>query len=168
MPRLNGLELLKRMREGSAGVDRHLPVAMLTGHGDLSLVRTAMALDVNAFLTKPTSVGVLTDRLLRIRSQEMEIKPSEAYAAIELPKIILLSSGLPAQVRSNPVMVPISRDGCERRGIRLVLERVPPNARLAREVVGPDGAVLRPVATLLTARLLTRTRAERKSFSSTR
>lgn len=155
MPRVNGLDMLKRLRDGSAGIDRRIPVAMLTGHGDLSLVRTAMALDVNAFLSKPTSVDVVADRLQRMCTQELELKPADAYAGVDLPTTIVLSSGLPLQLRPDPVMRPILPNESAGRGIRVALERVPPNAQLAREVVGPDGAVLLPAGTLLSARLLT-------------
>lgn len=158
MPRVNGLETLKRLRDGSAGIDRHIPVAMLTGHGDLSLVRTAMALDVNAFLTKPTSLDVVADRLLRMRSQEPEFKSPDAYAAVELPKTIILSSGLPLHLAPDPLMLPITRPERAGQGIRVPLERVPRNAQLARRVVGPDGALLLPEGTVLTARLLTHLR----------
>lgn len=157
MPRVNGLEVLKRLRDGSAGVDRHMPVVMLTGHGDLSLVRTAMALDVNAFLTKPTSVDVVTDRLLRVRTQALDLKPAGVYARVELPKTIVLSGELPP-LRPGPVIRSALPQDSHGRGIRVALERVPFNAQLAREVVGPDDALLLPAGTRLTARLLTHLR----------
>lgn len=132
MPGINGLELLKMLRDGSAGVDRHLPVVMLTGHGDLSLVRTAMALDVNAFLTKPTSIDVVADRLLRIRTQDVELKEPREYAAIPLPKGIVLSDGSATADRPRPILLPM-------RAIRVRLEHVPADAVLVREVSRAGG-----------------------------
>jgi len=153
MPQVNGLEMLKSIRVGKAGVDRGLHVAMLTGHSDMKLVKTAVALDVNAFLSKPTSLDVVAHRLDRmILSPDQDLRPAEVYAAVELPTTIILSSEVEHR-HSDVRLVPIRRDE-KANGILVKLERVPPNARLARDLEGPDGFMLIPQGTALTPRLL--------------
>ena len=49
MPEMNGLELIKRMKERGIG----LPVVVITGHGDVPLAVEAMRAGVIDFLEKP-------------------------------------------------------------------------------------------------------------------
>lgn len=49
MPGMNGLELLKRVRE----IDQDIPVILLTGQGDISTAVTAMQLGAYDFIEKP-------------------------------------------------------------------------------------------------------------------
>ena len=61
MSPINGLQLLKAIREGKVkGVDSGLPLILLTGHGDMPIVKKAGELKVNGFLTKPVSLEKLT------------------------------------------------------------------------------------------------------------
>ncbi|MGQ9365672.1 response regulator [Azospirillum sp. ST 5-10] len=153
MPVVNGLQMLKRIRDGSAGVDRAIPVAMLTGHSDMRLVTTAMALDVNAFLGKPTSLDLVASRLERVLTRDRDVKPAPAYAAVPLPTTIVLSTET-ALPPGGTRLVPSGR-GERTGGVRTPLERIPANARLARHVDGPDGILLVPAGTVLSQRLLT-------------
>lgn len=85
MPELNGLQLLKAVRSGDAGVDRAMPFAMLTGYSDKHLVDMALALDVNAFLIKPVSEGSLSARVARMLTRgddEPWIKPAAYYDGV--------------------------------------------------------------------------------------
>lgn len=151
MPKMNGLEMLKKVREGSAGVDRDQTIAMLTGHADRELVSTAQALDVNAFMVKPTSLEILAGRLEHILGTPLALKDASVYAAIELPRIIRLSSDVARRASST-----IRFEMAERRTVNLCLENIPANALLAEEVYGPDGDVLLPAGIRLTPRLLER------------
>jgi len=49
MPRMNGIEVLKRLKEMRA----ELPVVMITAHGDISSAVEAMRLGAHDFVTKP-------------------------------------------------------------------------------------------------------------------
>ena len=158
MPILNGLEVLKSIRDGTAGVNRAMSVAMLTAHNNLSLARTAIALDVSAFLSKPASPEVIKDRLNRVITSHHEPKSPETYAAILLPRHRTGSS--------SPSPVPTSRVAGPPPGFVLTLpqprppemlvklEHILPNARTTRGVDGPDGVELIPVGTVLSKRLL--------------
>jgi len=87
MPRMNGLELLKEVRIGNAGIKRDTPVIMLSGFDDENLLVTAMRLDANGFITKPVSRQELLSRLDRIVMGEFTAKEVEAYETVVIPKI---------------------------------------------------------------------------------
>ncbi|GEM_PF-5524311 len=63
MPRMNGLTLLRNIRDGATALDKNLGFAMLTGVSDANLVRSAIQLSVDAFLMKPVSKDQLGERL---------------------------------------------------------------------------------------------------------
>ena len=83
MPKMNGLELLKAIRIGTAGIRRELPVVMLTGHSDTDLLGTALALDANGFIVKPVSQKTLSERLVRVMREPQPIRPALAYKVIQ-------------------------------------------------------------------------------------
>ena len=83
MPAINGLQLLKAVRSGAAGVAPGMPFAMLTGFSDKHLVDMALALDVNTFLIKPVSKKTLTQRLenMLVRGDDdLWVKSPQIYA----------------------------------------------------------------------------------------
>lgn len=72
MPGLDGLELLRRLREAAP----RLPVVMLTGHGDVAQAVQAMRLGAEDFLEKPYDAGHLlsvVDRSLRTARLSAEV-----------------------------------------------------------------------------------------------
>jgi CheY-like chemotaxis protein len=87
MPRRNGLELLRDVRTGQAGVDPATPFLLLTGHADNGLVGTALALDVSAFLVKPVSPPGLKRRLERVLEQRLAPKPAAEYARVNVQQL---------------------------------------------------------------------------------
>lgn len=147
MPLMNGLEMLRKIRDGSAGVGRAKTVLMLTGHAEAAVVDAAAALDAHAFMAKPISAETLRDRLSFALDIDIEPREPEAYAAVEIPRAIRISSAAGPRAAAG---------GFERRGIPLRLENVPAGSRLMEEVWGPDGDLLLPAGIRLTPRLLER------------
>jgi len=151
MPLMNGLEMLRKIRDGSAGVDRAKRVMMLTGHADPALVATAAALDTHAFMVKPISADTLSTRLDTALEIEVDPKTAEEYAAVEIPRTARFSNGTgPRNER------PTVAETFDERGIPMRLENVPAGARLTEEVWGPDGDLLLPAGVRLTEKLLER------------
>jgi two-component system C4-dicarboxylate transport response regulator DctD len=71
MPRVDGLELLRRIRE----LDPDLPVVLLTGHGDVPVAVEAMREGAYDFLEKPCSrdrLGEVVTRALEKRALVLE------------------------------------------------------------------------------------------------
>ena len=90
MPKLNGLQLLKAIRTGKANIKRETPFAMLTGYSDLHLVDMALALDINAFLTKPVSQKSLSDRLGKMLAPDdgkKALKSADAYEDVVVEEV---------------------------------------------------------------------------------
>ncbi len=88
MPHANGLQLLKDLRTGQAGVPRGLPFALLTGFAERPLVRLAVQLDADAFLAKPVDAAALVRHVEQLLHhgprQETELHEAEHYAAIDV------------------------------------------------------------------------------------
>lgn len=59
MPNLNGLQLLKLVRDHHP----HMPFLMLTGHADQDLVLAARAARVNGYIVKPFSAEQLRSKI---------------------------------------------------------------------------------------------------------
>jgi two-component system chemotaxis response regulator CheY len=63
MAPVNGIELALMIRSDPR-INRHdVPIIMLTGHAEESLVKAAMLLDVNGFVLKPVSRAMLASRI---------------------------------------------------------------------------------------------------------
>jgi CheY-like chemotaxis protein len=155
MPEVNGLQLLKLIRTGKAGVPRDLPVVMLTGTADGSLVSAAVALDVGAFVVKPVSKAMLGQRLAKVLSDQRPLKTVAQYEAVDIDPIsnALIMSHKPvggAKARVDRESTP--------NGVKLRLESVPVGAILAEDIRGPDGELLLGRGTPLSERFLKRLR----------
>jgi len=61
MPDLNGVEVTRQLR----GTDRHLPIFVLTGHGDIASAIEALRAGATEYLTKPVNMDELTTLLAR-------------------------------------------------------------------------------------------------------
>ena len=64
MPRLNGIETLKAIRQHS-----NVPVIMLTGNGDKNIVVECLKAGANDYIVKPVSAERLHERLQRFMPQ---------------------------------------------------------------------------------------------------
>jgi len=61
MPRMDGLELLRAVRADP--IHKNLGFIMLTSRGEAELVKEAIALGVNNYLTKPFAIGLLRKKI---------------------------------------------------------------------------------------------------------
>lgn len=109
MPVFNGLQLLKAVRTGDAGVDRAFPFAILTGFSDKHLVDMALALDVNAFLLKPVSKKALSQRLhkmLKRGGRDVWLKSTDSYRDVPIEEAEDINLPVPKtraeQARAEP------------------------------------------------------------------
>jgi len=69
MPGIDGLTILRMIREGLTEVAPTATVAMLTGVSEERVVRSAFALSVDAYVMKPVSKSALGARLARAIAQ---------------------------------------------------------------------------------------------------
>jgi len=91
LPRMNGMETLKRLRERSPG----LQAIVLTAHADLDVAKEAIHLDVVEFLTKPcqrSEVERALDRALRRNSPKepvpLDVPAGQTIAATASAKTL--------------------------------------------------------------------------------
>src|SRR2546428_1890238 len=61
MPDLNGVEVTRRLRRA----DPHLPIFVLTGHGDIETAIDALKAGATEYLTKPVNIDELMTLLTR-------------------------------------------------------------------------------------------------------
>jgi sigma-B regulation protein RsbU (phosphoserine phosphatase) len=77
MPRLNGAEVLKRLRADADPALAQLPAIMLTGHGSEASEVLCLEAGANDFVTKPISLPVLRARIdtqLRLQSLRQQLQ----------------------------------------------------------------------------------------------
>lgn len=67
MPGKSGIETLQEIRE----IDPHLPVIILTGHGDFDTALAGLKLHIVDFLQKPIDIEQLSDRLRSFTKQDV-------------------------------------------------------------------------------------------------
>jgi two-component system, NtrC family, C4-dicarboxylate transport response regulator DctD len=98
MPGMDGRQLARRLFE----LDPHLPVVMITGHGDVSEAVEAMKLGVYDFITKPFAPERLVETLMR---------------ALEKRALVLDNRRLVALADTGEVAIPL--DGDSRAAVNL-------------------------------------------------
>ena len=82
---MNGLEFLKKVRTGQSAASRDLPIIVLTGSDDDKVLGTALALDCDGFLKKPSTPKDIATMIHRVMTSEPEIRPAAAYEIIPVP-----------------------------------------------------------------------------------
>lgn len=85
MEPVTGLELLQKIRVGrNPAMNRNVRFLMLTAHGDVDVVKRAMALDVDAYVIKPVSMSSLETALNRAFARKRILQAGSHYASIPL------------------------------------------------------------------------------------
>ena len=87
MPDMNGVELLKRLRD----IDALLPAIVITGHGDVQMAVEAMKNGALDFIEKPFSDDVLIESIERAVSAARSRLGSEAVAEATRLRLATLS-----------------------------------------------------------------------------
>ncbi len=86
MHSMTGLELLRDIRIGRHSfIPRDIAFIMLTSHGEESVVRAAIELDVNSYIMKPVSKDSLVKALHRAFGRPIILKSPEDYSAVKIP-----------------------------------------------------------------------------------
>lgn len=79
MEPMNGVEFVKQVRRGEDSPDPFVPIIMLTGHTEMSLVVDARDAGINEFLVKPISPKSLLARITSILDGTRPFIQSNAY-----------------------------------------------------------------------------------------
>ncbi|HKO92294.1 MAG TPA: ATP-binding protein [Polyangiaceae bacterium] len=98
MPRMDGLELTRRLRADA--LTRHIPIIMLTARGDVEDKVAGLEVGVNAFLAKPFSGNELVSTVRSlVRTREAT---AEALLADKMDSLETIAGGLAHEIR-NPL-----------------------------------------------------------------
>jgi len=83
MAPIDGLELLRAIRTGSVhNTPRDLCFIMITGHADVDVVKTALAMDANGYIVKPLSVNKLVMTIKQAFANPKILKPVNVYESM--------------------------------------------------------------------------------------
>jgi CheY-like chemotaxis protein len=83
MKPVNGIQFLQAIRAGKISIvkrDQHF--VLLTGHGDLDVVKVAKALDVSGYAVKPVAPDTFIKTVARALTHTIQLKPAEVYAKV--------------------------------------------------------------------------------------
>jgi len=138
MPGANGIEVLKEIRSGRLAVPHDVIVMMITSIENLVLVTAAVALDVDVFLTKPTTVANLRRHLIDLLDGERDCATPEHYAALDMNWL------------SAKGMAEIDVTGAE----EIALDDLTEGMVIAGDLLDPFGGLLVAAGTRVTPRLL--------------
>lgn len=153
MPNRNGLELLKDIRVGLGGVPREQRVMMLTASGDYELLGAAMALDVDAFVTKPITLMQMAERIRGIFKLWGEHKTASRYREVDTDEV---SRRLIAPA-PKPAKAELEAEAARpKRGTLTKLENVRAGVYLAEDVTGPQKQLVLASGSRLSERLIAR------------
>lgn len=158
MPGMNGLELLKKVRVGTAGVNRDIGFIMLTGHADNFIVGTAFNLNVDSFVVKPVTPKALRARISHVMSTTNQIKRPIDYNEISVDSTeITAPKSAPREMAF--VTPPWETENVDNAGIvERELSNIKPGSKLAADLRSSAGDLLLPSGQTLDERTLDRLR----------
>lgn len=83
MTPINGLQLLQAIRAGRhRDIKRDQRFILLTGHGEMNVVKAAKALDVNGYVVKPVAPDTFIKTVERALGAAPALKPPADYEGI--------------------------------------------------------------------------------------
>lgn len=83
MKPVNGIQFLQAIRAGRlAHAKRDQSFILLTGHGDMEVVKAAKALDVSGYAVKPVAPDTFLKVVTRALSSALTLKNAEVYAQV--------------------------------------------------------------------------------------
>jgi DNA-binding NarL/FixJ family response regulator len=83
MKPVNGIQFLQAIRAGKLPfVKRDQHFVLLTGHGDMDVVKAAKALDVSGYAVKPVAPDTFIKTVTRALGTTLTLKSAEEYAKV--------------------------------------------------------------------------------------
>lgn len=122
MPGMNGLEVLKRIKE----IDPDKEVVVTTAFSDIALAIKAMQLDAAGFVIKPVDVGVLASALKQAEERYARRKGMQDYANFLEERWMNTSEELAKTFHFQKMLIESSIDGimaCDAKGKIVIFNR---------------------------------------------
>ena len=160
MKPMHGLYLLQAIRAGVVPLPRSTPFLIVTANANDSLLRYAIELDCNGFMSKPVSYNALEARVVRSLAEVFDLKEPPKYAGLDLPAKILATEYVKINGIDYPVYgKPKARVEEQSRpvdGRAVTVDAVVPGAKLKRELRSSDGTLLLAPGIELTSLIINR------------
>ena len=88
MKPVNGVQLLQAVRSGKRPeLKREQAFILLTGHGDMDVVKAAKGLDVNAYVVKPVAADTFIKAVTRALESPPALKPAADYERVSIAEL---------------------------------------------------------------------------------
>jgi CheY-like chemotaxis protein len=153
MPVMDGLRVLKMIRTGFQKIDHTIPVLMLTGTSDSSLVSVAIKLEVDGFILKPVSQNVLESRIKHVLTHPRELQPAKYYESIDIDEVserLLKTLSNPLPTKPKQTVEPAQS------GRQFPIGEVAVNSVLTADIRAASGELLVAAGQPLSDRLIRR------------
>ena len=149
MPKVNGLELLKRVRCGQSAAPRSLNAIVVTALEEEYVLATAMSLDVNGFIQKPFTAPTLIKRLLVAMSESSREAPGFPYSDVktDFSGLTIHGDAVPDSGVHDAQKIPRERGD---RFTVVSLFQLRPDMQLAEDIKTKNQTVLMPAGFTLT------------------
>ena len=133
MPVMNGLALMKNIRCGNSASSRNLRTIIITSLTNTETLGSAMALDVNGFLTKPFKpITVMKTILQALSESESDLRPESSYQEVTTELSLLEHD----DVSTNKTEIDASNSHT------VNIHQLQPNMRLTKDVKTKKGVLL--------------------------
>lgn len=147
MPKMNGLELLKKVRCGQGHTARDLRTIIITSFANTEVLGTALTLDANGFLVKPMKPAGVSEKISSALKELGQLRPVADYEAVvaNLPFLQQRSEEerRSANVNAGIVMERKQNESRPKTDVHRVLIRdLTPGMRLSKDLHLKDGTLL--------------------------
>jgi DNA-binding NtrC family response regulator len=86
MKPLTGLHFLQAVRVGvNPLIPRDIPFILISGHGELEVVKCAQELDASGYILKPSSIKRIEDVISAALKKRLTLRDSSFYKNVQLP-----------------------------------------------------------------------------------
>lgn len=152
MPDINGIELLQKIRAGETASPHTTPVIILTSSSETAVLKKVVELDVSGFMAKPTTPGIMKNKILAALKGSSHIKSESVYSAISTTLPGITTSPEPT---TSPKPKPESESTSSPEKVvtgssQIPLTKLLPGAVIGDSIYALDGRILLTIGTVLT------------------
>ena len=162
MPEMNGLELMKEIRCGRAGIAADLPILVITSFSNTEVLGSSMGLDVNGFLVKPLSPKNALEKINKAINERITLRTELTYDRV-MTNLQSLSDSTDNQKQGNVnAAISMSRADTDssrdnqNKWIEVSSGGLRPGMQLVDDIHTRDGRVLLTTGQVLTDSMINR------------
>jgi YesN/AraC family two-component response regulator len=156
MPKMNGIELIKRIRMGRTPAERQLRTIALTTFSFTEVLATCLALGINGFLVKPITAASATEKISRALSEKPDIRPAEYYHPINSDLKVLAVEDSQTEQQDHPSVSQEKTECTESNTHTVEIYELEPGMVLLEDLHARNGSILLPSGEVLSSCLINR------------